>query len=76
MLQYDMETGEVTAFAGEYAPGECACGCEDADVCCTFASYEDGSADGPMCSECCPNAPHRPPICLCGDTVTGQNADH
>jgi hypothetical protein len=38
---------------GTYPPGACSCGRTGAEICCTFASYQDGSTDDPTCSACC-----------------------
>lgn len=46
-------------YEGTHAPGECQCGSGE-PVCCTFATYDDGSTDEPRCPACCPGAPHLP----------------
>jgi hypothetical protein len=60
MLSRNETTGAITAYAGTHAPGECS-HCDDpGPICCTFATYDDGSADEPVCKKCCTCRPsHR-----------------
>lgn len=55
----DISLGVAVRTTGAYPPNSCSvCNQQNVSVCCTFATYDDGTHDDPVCRNCC--GPHHP----------------